>query len=257
MDKNMAFYDQLVGVTPEHSFMFMLLERVNQLEDGQDKHEEMFALVKKEIPNCIPYEWYIFRFTVALPTSLEIPMNEEEHEHETHGPPVDEYYLMQIRDQCINRVFKHRNITNPQFGYWSWRITSTNVYELLVYVRFHVPIAKKDFELDTWRADLLPEIQYQMHPVYSGASDMKMIIKERLGYIDSFPYAVPDYGVELWRKGGDEVNHPLDETWTSGPFIDSSNYKKGVHEFFLLRDHLLRLIRMKRWIELFRIGEYE
>lgn len=232
---------ELTNVTPEHAFMFMLLERVNALEDGQDKIHTQMEWLQQEIPNCIPYEWYCYHF--STPTEI----------NEITGEDL-EVYFDTLREKCMDVLFHNRSHTNPEFAYWHWYIKSeTNQYELRVYIRYRIPISKNKLNLSF---DEIPNIvSFEIIPLHGGSSDIRMMLTERLGYTDVFPYSTPDFGVEIWRRGGDSIDFPLEETWTQGRFTVSPNYKTGCHQHFMLRDRLLVMIRMNRWTELFRLSE--
>jgi hypothetical protein len=238
----------LEGVTPEHAFMFMLLERVNHLEDSEDTFKKQLAWLESEIPNRIPYEWMCFRFTQP------VDINTNQESIEDYMSRMELYYTT-LRELCINSVFRHRNKLNPMFAHWSWCIKQNNVYELLLYVRFANPVCKHTFQYI--HDEIVSPTRVQMMPVAGGSSDIKMILQERLGYNEYFPYTTPDFGMELWRKGGDEIDYPLEETWTHEDFTISPNYKNTPHEFFMLRDRLLVMVRMSRWVDLFRLQDFQ
>lgn len=244
----------LENVTPEHAFMFMLLDRVNQLEDEQETYKEKIELLQKDIPKWIPYEWYMFRFTKKIET-----------DNTTDGPvDIDllSYSYTTLREYCINLVFKNRIVTNPQFSFWKWMVKSNNVWELIVYVRFSLPISLKNFdhiqqEIGTLTNDSPYRHRCQIIPMHGGMSDMKMLLTEYLGYIDRFPCTDAGYGMDIWRKGGDEIEYPLETKWTNGDFLSSPNYRKTVSEMISLRNNLLGSIKIQNWLDLFHIGDYD
>ena len=212
----------------------MLLERIGRLEDE-------LLHIQQTIPNQIPYEWYCYQFS----TPIEI--------NETTGEDVD-MYIERLREKCIDVLFQNRSHTEPEFAYWHWYIKSnTNRYELKVYIRYRIPIAKN--KLNIALNDIPNTVSLEIIPMHGGTSDIRMMLKERLGYSDVFPYSTPDLGVELWRRGGDSMDVPLEERWTNDRFTMSLNYNTGYDEHLMLQDKLLRWIRMKRWVDLFRLNE--
>ena len=223
----------LVDVTPEHAFAFMLHDRIEALEDRMVANESSVSSIQSKITSWVPYEWINFKF--QLPVSSE-----------TSEDMIDTF-----RIECVNSVFQKRAFTNPLFAYWSWRITAQdNMYELHVFVRFGNPCTFESFDF------IKQNVSFTMRPLQGGPSEMKMIIKDRLGFSMSFPYTTSELGVEIWRKGGDGYDHCLDEDWSTVPFIFSKNYKVSVGEFYLVRDRILQMVRTKRWLELFRMDYY-
>lgn len=242
----------LENVTPEHAFMFMLLDRVNQLEDEQDTYKDNIELLKKDIPKWIPYEWYIFRFTKKVEgddtTSIDTDFLNNSYTN--------------LREYCINLVFENRTTTNPQFAFWKWRVKSSHVWELLVYVRFSLPISMQCFHHIETNLESLPlnspyRNRCQIIPMHGGASDMKLLLTEHIGYIDRFPCTDAGYGMDIWRKGGDDIEFPLETQWTTGDFLYSPNYRKTISEMISLRNNLLGIIKIQNWLDLFHIGDYD
>lgn len=246
----------LENVTPEHAFMFMLLDRVNNLEDEQDTYKERLEQLKKEIPKWVPYEWYMFRFTKKVDSS--------DIDNTSNNDTVDflNYSYTFLREYCINLAFKNREKTNPQFAFWKWMVKNNNVWELLIYVRFSLPISMQYFDYIKETIDTLPENtpyknRCQIIPIHGGTSDMKLLLTEYLGYIDRFPCTDAGYGMDIWRKGGDEIEYPLETKWTNGDFLSSPNYRKTVSEMISLRNNLLGSIKIQNWLDLFHIGDYD
>jgi|Laugresbdmm110sn_1035088.scaffolds.fasta_scaffold14328_2 hypothetical protein len=224
---------RLVNVTPEHAFAFMLHDRIETLEDDAIATKNILLSIPADISSWIPYEWLNFKF--QLPISSE----------------VSEEILETFRVACVNSVFERRASYNPYFAYWTWEITTqNNTFDLHIYIRFGKPCSFASFDYIKLKN---PNILLTIRPVQGGSSEMKMIIKDRLGYTMSFPYSKSDIGVEIWRKGGDGYDNVLDEDWSTDPFIFSKNYKVSVHEFYLLRDEILRMVQNRRWLELFHM----
>lgn len=216
----------------------MLLERIGRLEDELLRIQQT---IPQTIPDQIPYEWFCYHFSTPI---------------ETNAPTGEdlEVYIERLREKCIDVLFQHRSHTEPEFAYWHWYIKSeTNRYELRVYIRYRIPISKNKLNISL---DGIPTtVSFEIIPMHGGSSDIRMMLTERLGYSDVFPYSTPDFGVELWRRGGDSIDVPLEEKWTYGPFTTSPNYKTGFHQQFMLRDRLLTMIQMNRWVDLFRLSE--
>jgi len=165
----------------------------------------------------------------------------------------NEYHYNDLREKCINALFSTRTTTNPLFAYWNWRILShDDRYELNVYVRFgnSIPIKHFDFLYDEIVGT---QMELQIFPIHGGTGEVKMLVKDRLGYTHNFPYITPDHGIDIWRKGGDEFEVPLDTQWTSDNFLNSKNYLSEEMGMKPSNTSLLMMIQTKQWIELFHL----
>ena len=222
--------------TPHEAFSLMLLERVGRLEDE-------VLQIQRTLPYQVPYEWLRFTFYTPL----------------VFGEYTETFYR-NFRELCVNTVFSTRQHTRPEFAMWHWHIdTETQRYILKLYIRLGVWTPMAHFQQMTQMilmSHWCPTNSYvDIHPLQGGASDVKMILKHKLGYHAEFPQTDEEEGVELWRRGGDSFHERLDETWHTDAFLKSTNYTHSPDQLPLLRDWMLFLIKNKGWLQLFRLEE--
>lgn len=203
----------LKDLSTDHAFMFMLHDRIIQLED-------MVVQLQKKSENS-RHEWLKFVFKSSCPT-------------------FDLMFLRNTLSSCVNYVFHDRASTNPLFASWLWWLDEENIFTIHVYVRFANPRCILE-----WEHPLLAKIK----PTTCG--DVKLILKDRLSYLDSFPEPSEPYGLDIWCKGGDIVEYPLSDTWGNDAFLDSPNYRHPCFSQNDARDRLLVLIKTRHWSLLF------
>jgi hypothetical protein len=122
-----------------------------------------------------------------------------------------------------------------------------------VYVRFGVYTPLRHFQtlpdilrLSQWAP---PESHLDIYP--SNMADVKQHLKDRLKYVASFPLACEEYGIDIWRYGGDACEVSLETQWNIDPFLSSTNYKMSDEERDEFRHWVLQMIRHKEWSQLF------
>ncbi|MEY3767045.1 MAG: hypothetical protein RLZZ11_112 [Cyanobacteriota bacterium] len=218
------------------AFTLMLLERLERLEDDHRALAGAFETLHRRVP----YEWY--KITMSARVSAG----------------DDEAYYTSLRKRWINQLFSARAVYKPLFAYWNWFIDgvdrddgrgSMDVFHIHCYIQFQKPATMNDI------AGVFGTMGHTATPVQGGVAEVKMILKERFEYLSMFPEATADYGADIWRRGGDPFEYPLDEKWTDGAFLESPEYCQIFHalhpdrETFL--DYIMVGVKNNRWLELF------
>jgi hypothetical protein len=170
-------------------------------------------------------------------------------------------YYGRFRETCINQLFSTRKDTHPLFAYWFWEVesapqSSAERFYLTVYVRF-----RHWTTLDYLKTLLSPlkdtTVQVDVHPTQGGVGEVQMLLMKRLKYNHVFNYSVPEYGIDIWRWGGEEIEYPLTQEWSIGNFLESPNYRQPVGMRYAYLDWILHLIHNNNWVHLFRLYDYE
>jgi hypothetical protein len=232
--------------SPHEAFSMMLLERIERLEEDYAEAKAALESFRHRLPEHIPYEW--FRVVFSMPA---FPENE----------PTYKNYYGRFRETCINQLFSTRKDTHPLFAYWFWEVesapqSSAERFYLTVYVRF-----RHWTTVDYLKTLLSPlkdtTVQVDVHPTQGGVGEVQMLLTKRLKYNHVFNYSVPEYGIDIWRWGGEEIEYPLAQEWSIGNFLESPNYRQPVGMRYAYLDWILHLIHNNNWVHLFRLYDYE
>jgi hypothetical protein len=227
---------ELQTPTAHEAFTLMLLERLEQLEDAHRDLKNQFGTFMERVGDHLPVEWVQILFKADI-TNVEGSLE-----------------LMQIKDGWINQLFQHRSKFEPEFAYWSWWIDGEPAgenrqmdYYLKMYLRVQRPIAMA--RLREW----VPE-GTKMVAVQGGSAEVQRILQENFQYTIVFPPScMADYGMDVWRRGGDTFEYPLEVAWVPGPFLSGPNYTHPVSVRFLYLNWFLQMVKNGKWSHLFRL----
>lgn len=211
----------------------MLLERLERLEDE-------YRALQASLSSKIPHEWW--KITFKAPVSAG----------------DDAAYYASLRVRWINQLFSQRARFEPTFAFWHWFIEgmmedtddgASDAFHIHAYIRFKNYTTLEDIR------SIFGTVLHSAQPLTGGMAELKMVLEDRTynnGY-DYFNGSTADYGMDMWRRGGESFDSPAPTEWTDGDFLDSPEYRPPSapdRQAFL--DYLRLTIQQKRWMALFQ-----